>query len=128
MSNKMANISIQDIEFVYEMLVLSSYRQQTCIIYGTDPNMYTQVRKRVPSGGILRDYAHRIALKKKIKMTKLENGVEASHLCHTKGCINPDHLSAEPHGINMNRIACYNETKVRGHHMCFGHGAYPSCL
>lgn len=36
----------------------------------------------------------------------LEDGWEASHLCHEPGCFRPDHLVVEPHLANMHRRRC----------------------
>ncbi|CAH1797802.1 unnamed protein product, partial [Owenia fusiformis] len=33
---------------------------------------------------------------------------DISHLCHNRCCINPDHLTLEPHTINNTRLICVN--------------------
>lgn len=48
--------------------------------------------------------------------------LDCSHLCHNRLCINPDHLSLEPHGINMQRVNCMSEG------VCRQHVNYPPCL
>ena len=117
-----------DINFVYDALLLSTRPHGECIIYGSNPNVYGRYDKRIPSSDkVVRVYAHRIALLKKMDLTAIPYGLEASHLCHTKACVKLEHLTAEPHGINMNRQLCFNETKLRGQHVCFGHGQYPPC-
>lgn len=52
----------------------------------------------------------------------LPQNMEISHLCHNALCTNIDHLSAEPHHINMNRLLCSN----RG--QCFGHDGFRNCM
>ncbi|MBV2113355.1 MAG: hypothetical protein KUF82_20580 [Candidatus Thiodiazotropha sp. (ex Ctena orbiculata)] len=47
---------------------------------------------------------------------------DVSHLCHNALCIRADHLSAEPHDLNCERVKCVNRGK------CQGHGEYPLCL
>lgn len=47
---------------------------------------------------------------------------DVSHLCHNALCIRLDHLSAEPHELNCERIKCVNRGR------CQGHGEYPLCL
>lgn len=50
------------------------------------------------------------------------DGLEVSHLCHTPACIAINHLSLEPHRINIIRKNCHRLKT------CIGHGEYPSCL
>ena len=40
---------------------------------------------------------------------------DISHCCHHGSCVNPNHLSHEPHDINMAREMCRNAES------CFGH-------
>jgi len=47
---------------------------------------------------------------------------DISHICHNKVCVNPNHLSHEPHEINMERERC----KEKG--VCKRHGCYNSCI
>lgn len=49
-------------------------------------------------------------------------GLQVSHLCHEKLCMNLDHFSLELAVINNQRKTCNAE----GH--CFGHGAYRNCI
>ena len=64
--------------------------------------------------------AHRAALmvEKRGKLPKLQ----ASHLCHEKTCINPEHLNLESAAINNRRKICANENR------CTGHPGYPDCI
>lgn len=48
--------------------------------------------------------------------------LDVSHLCHNSLCVNPIHLTLEPHPVNNNRIHCVS----LGH--CLGHDRYPQCL
>ena len=54
----------------------------------------------------------------------LPRNFEISHLCHNSRCIRPDHLSIEPHHINMERLRC---THTLPRH-CLHHGVYPDCI
>lgn len=49
-------------------------------------------------------------------------GIDVSHLCHNNLCINPLHLSYEPHQTNRIRSACVAAGS------CNGHFGYPACL
>lgn len=122
--------SIDEVEFTYDCLIHSGTLIYVgdCIQYGHDPAKYNSIRKRVDSG-VVREYAHRIALMKKMKTVNIPSDLEASHLCHMKACINPEHIIAEPHNINMTRLACFNESQRLNKTYCFGnHGDYPACL
>lgn len=52
-----------------------------------------------------------------------DDGIEVSHLCHNSLCVNPQHLSYEPHQVNTIRRACVNAGRCTGHF-----GVYPACL
>ena len=69
-----------------------------------------------------RQYTHRLAYMFKIGNFRLPRGLDVSHICHNSLCVNPAHLSSEPHHINNNRIQCVNEGR------CFGHQQYKTCL
>lgn len=62
---------------------------------------------------------HRLALYLQNPNHGLDPGLEASHLCHHKTCINPAHLSLEQTATNTQRKLCVVEKK------CFGHGPSP---
>lgn len=47
---------------------------------------------------------------------------EVSHICHQPRCCKFEHLSFEPHAINVQRNTCKAEGK------CSGHGQYKSCI
>jgi hypothetical protein len=49
-------------------------------------------------------------------------GYDISHLCHNSLCINPHHLSFEPHSVNNNRQRCKNKKE------CTFHENRPMCL
>ncbi|KAK9429741.1 zinc-binding loop region of homing endonuclease-domain-containing protein [Lipomyces doorenjongii] len=48
----------------------------------------------------------------------LYRGYHASHLCHQRGCINPDHLVVETEDVNYSRKMCstkvHTKTSVNG--------------
>lgn len=47
---------------------------------------------------------------------------DVSHLCHNKLCIKKEHLSLEPHEINLNRRPCINMGR------CLHHGVFEDCM
>ena len=51
---------------------------------------------------------------------------DISHCCHQSLCVNPNHLSHEPHDINMDRERCRKAGKCYGHYTD-GNGLKP-CL
>ena len=55
-------------------------------------------------------------------VTEWPDGFEASHLCHTKRCIRPDHLHLEDRATNQSRDACLKDR------LCLGHGNAPRCI
>ena len=48
--------------------------------------------------------------------------LDASHLCHNKTCIRPEHISLEPKSTNSQRKNCVSQGK------CLGHDPYPKCF
>ena len=63
--------------------------------------------------------AHRVAYE--LTFGPIPNGLTIDHLCRTRRCINPAHLEAVPHGVNVlrgNAPTAINAAKthcVRGH-------------
>ena len=47
---------------------------------------------------------------------------EISHICHNSLCVNPEHLSREPHACNNSRLRCKHFGQ------CHGHGKYADCI
>ena len=50
------------------------------------------------------------------------DGLEVSHLCHNKCCINPNHLNLESKSVNQCRNNC------RKFKYCTGHHTHRNCL
>lgn len=48
--------------------------------------------------------------------------LEVSHRCHQRLCVNPAHLSLEPHSTNQRRNSC------RRSGICGRHGRFKSCI
>ena len=65
--------------------------------------------------------AHRLSLMV-FNETLDVDSLDISHLCHNRLCMLKDHLSAEPHSVNMSRVACVNRQ------LCEGHRPYPPCI
>lgn len=47
--------------------------------------------------------AHRFAWL--LLVGSIPDGFTIDHLCHNRGCVNPDHLEPVPHGVNVSRGA-----------------------
>ena len=56
------------------------------------------------------------------RITRVDPGLDASHLCHNTLCVKESHISMEPHSVNNNRQYCIAQN------ICFGHGEYRQCL
>ena len=91
---------------------------------------YKKFQCDLPSGVKgFRVKVHIPVLLKKLNILQMEEGMETSHLCHIKHCINPEHLNAEPHHINNNRQTCVNyRIELSDNSFCTGHGDYPRCI
>ena len=63
---------------------------------------------------------HRLSYMLEHKMTRVEPGSDASHLCHNSLCLTASHISMEPHSINNNRQYRVSQN------VCFGHAPYQS--
>ena len=60
---------------------------------------------------------HRVAVMVQMRLTRspfLCAGLEVSHLCQMKLCINPMHLTIESHATNQERIHCVLKGGVVG--------------
>ena len=90
---------------------------------------YKQMQVTVPSGRKVRCYVHQVIASKKFNMLSFQDGMETSHLCHIKNCVNPAHIAIEPRHINNNRIHCSRERNDVGNaSYCVGHGACSPCV
>lgn len=78
----------------------------------TDHNGYGIKRVKWPSGATRLEKAHRLAYmadRKIYCLPKLDESglqLDISHLCHTKNCIEPSHLTLESHTLNLSRSYC----------------------
>ena len=124
--------TMEEVNIFYNMIEHELHTKGSCIVYGSnssDRNRYIQVKKQIRPSRYIRAYVHQVALLKKMNMVRIPEGLESSHLCHNKSCVNPEHLAAEPHNINMARVACVHERTARAlPSFCFGHEGYPQCI
>ena len=68
-------------------------------------------------------HAHRLSKLLSLGICDMPADIDASHICHNSLCINPQHISFEPHGFNNQRQICMAANK------CFGHpDPLPECL
>ena len=92
-------------------------------------NTYKHMQVTLPSGDKIRPRVHIPVLLKKLGKLFMDKGMESSHLCHIKNCINPSHLCSEPKAINLNRIHCVNwRSQIQDPNYCIGHFPYPRCM
>ena len=87
-----------------------------CILWSGSLDRHGYGRKTVtwcPGKQPKCELAHRVAYMLHYKVTELPHmnhagdNLDVSHLCHIKHCINPDHLTFEPHSKNMSRDTCF---------------------
>lgn len=58
----------------------------------------------------------RLSLMIKLSTINLPAHLDSSHLCNQPTCINPLHLTLEEHGVNNNRISCFQLGVCSGLH------------
>lgn len=66
-------------------------------------------------------HVHRLSVMLHHGYHELDASIVASHLCHNRLCVVPEHITLEPHGINNQRQTC----RARG--TCLGHFPYLPC-
>ena len=126
--------NIEEVQWLYEHIKTDLVRTGTCDIYRGVPDKYPDLKKRLgPAGREVRISGQKLTLLVKLNKTELEKGLECSHLCHNKGCMNTEHIVAEPHYVNMDRKRCQIERADLGSpQLCFGHRigdkTYPDCI
>ena len=77
-----------------------------------------------PEEGRKQEKVHRVALMVEMHLTRSQfpgEGLEVSHLCHKKLCVNPVHLVIEPHATNLERRHCFQQGVCCGTHL-------PQCI
>ena len=120
--------SVEEVDLFYSMLEANVLTNQgsnsTCSEYRPNAdtsNKYVQTSRRI-NGIKITIRVHRVALLKKIRSVQVPEGLEASHLCHNKRCINLEHIVAETHAVNQSRIECANIRMATGDSMyCTGY-------
>ena len=126
--------SLSEIDVFYDMLMANKLTSQgphgTCVEYATAHHQYTnkyiQTSRTINSKRI-NSRTNTVALLKKIKLTELPDGLEASHLCHNKRCMSVDHIVAEPHEINMSRNTCAYMRNLTGD-KAYCSNSNPTCV
>ena len=132
--------SVDEVDMFYNMITANTLTDQgpqgTCVEYqagststSTRTNNYVQTSRKI-NGRTIHSRIHQVALLKKIRLTAIPEGLEASHLCHNKRCMKISHLSAEPHFINMSRNTCAYMRETTGDRgYCTGdHQGYENCI
>lgn len=102
-------------EILLKRLLEKSHAAGDCIIFN---------RSLTPSGygymwnGKRNELVHRIAYR--IAKGEIPEGLEVDHACKNRSCINPEHLEAVTHAVNMERAVNANRIKThckRGHEL-----------
>lgn len=125
--------SFEDLNYFYDKIYSQKSHLLTHgshLLFRNDVNQaYKQMQVTLPSSKRVRFYVHQVIVLKKLNCLSMEKGLETSHLCHIKNCVNPDHISAEPRHINNNRIHCSRErADTSDPSYCCGHDPYPRCI
>ena len=101
-------------------LTESSQRHATgCLVWMGGPvdSKYGQMRVKFPGNKVSRVmYVHRVAVMVSLKLDRLPEGQEASHLCNNSRCIEPTHLILESHQINSERHHCFMQRVCTRNH------------
>lgn len=127
--------SLEEVERFYDMIIANKRTNRgprgTCVEYGDQYGDQTYIQtSRSINGRKIHCRVHKAALLKKIRQISVPEGLEASHLCHNKRCMEPNHIVAEPHWINMTRTTCaYMRETIGDPSYCNGnHEGYERCL
>ena len=98
-----------------------AHRGKTCV-FVKDPDEYYYTTRKLSLRGVdVREGAHRVVLLMKLRLLQFPEGCEASHLCGKKGCLNKNHIVAEPHHVNISRKTCHKRRKQCSVHV-------PKCI
>ena len=117
-------MNIEILNILYEICSgrQSIHANGHCIVYnGPTQNGYGIIRKSI-YGVRYQIYAHQVAALHYNGLVEVPEGVECSHLCHNRLCINGKHISFEPHFINNQRNNCKSEQR------CVHHVNAPDCI
>lgn len=102
--------------------------ESDCIIFtGPIQNGYGMLRKNIKKH-CYRIYAHRVALLHALNLLELPSGLQCSHLCHIKKCVNVAHMSIEPQFVNNNRNNCKDERRCTRDHVNYDGNSLPNCI
>ena len=86
------------------------------------PIRYGVVNAKFPDGKWRNLHVHRLRYLVYLQVLALAPGLDVSHLCHEPLCVALEHLSIEPHHLNLERQRCVN----REH--CIGHKGFRGCM
>lgn len=89
---------------------------------------YGRMRYTVPGENVERETsAHRMAKMVEMRDLNAGNELDASHLCHNKICVRPEHIHFENTLINNARRACVNRGQCSRHPSRNGE-FFPDCM
>ena len=117
---------------LHARLYEGSERVDECCIYKgkvkPKSNGYTYIKFKMPDNSYKTSSIQRWALVVFKGKFELGSHLDASHLCHNKQCINPQHLNLEERLVNNGRRVCIKQGECTGHPRPDGLGFYPDCL
>lgn len=128
--------TLDEVDIFYDMISANQLTSRgphgTCIEYtaaAAHQSSYIQTSRTI-NGKKIHSRIHVVALLKKMRLVELPVGLESSHLCHNKRCMNVDHIFAEPHDINMSRNTCaYIRNLTGDNDYCTDdHQGYGKCI
>jgi hypothetical protein len=86
------------------------------------PVGYGVIKAKFPDAQWHTIHAHKLQYLVHNRLVAVAPHLEVSHLCHVPLCVNPIHLSLEPHAINTDRLKCVNRE------VCSGHTPFADCI
>ena len=95
---------------------------------GTSGNGYPYMKIDVDGNGVKQVIGvHRVVVMCHQSKTEFSDGLQVSHMCHNRRCVNINHLSLEPDFVNAGRNRCRTAGTCCGAHNSGG-TAFANCI
>lgn len=95
---------------------------------GTSGNGYPYMKIDVDGNGVKQVIGvHRVVMMCHLSKTEFSDGLQVSHMCHNRRCVNINHLSLEPDFVNAGRNRCRTAGTCCGAHNSGG-TAFANCI